>query len=132
VIGLGTNVLVRILTADDRAQTEHAARFIRERCSSASPGFVNSIVLTELVWVLGSLYDYGRSDIARAVDALLASRDLAIERAEQVRSALRLFRAGNCDFVDAFIGEVNRVNGCEATATFDRKAARLRDFIQIA
>lgn len=132
MIGVDTNILVRLLTADDRVQTEHATRFIKERCSSSFPGFVNSIVLTELVWVLDNLYDYGRTDIARAVDTLLASRDLAIEAAEQVRSALRTFKASNCDFIDALIGEVNRARGCEATATFDRKAARVNGFVRVA
>lgn len=131
MIGLDTNILVRILTADDRVQTEHATRFIQDRCSSSSPGFVNSIVLTELVWVLGNLYAYSRPDIARAVDTLLGSRDLAIEAAEQVRSALRIFRASNCDFIDALIGEVNRARGCDATATFDRKAAKLERFVLV-
>ncbi len=132
MIGVDTNILVRLLTADDRRQTEHAVRFIKEHCSASFPGFVNSVVVTELVWVLDNLYDYGRSDIARAVDTLLASRDLAIESAEQVRSALRSFKTSNCDFTDALIGEINRARGCEATATFDRKAARLDGFVRVA
>lgn len=131
MIGLDTNILVRILTADDRVRTERAQQFIKARCSSSFPGFVSSIVLTELVWVLENLYDYRRSDIARAIDILLASRDLAIESDEQVRLALRTYKAVRCDFIDALIGEVNRARGCEATATFDRKAAKLEGFVAV-
>jgi predicted nucleic-acid-binding protein len=130
--GLDTNVLVRILTADDEAQTAEAARFIGQQCSSMSPGFVSTIVLTELVWVLGGSYAYGRREITSAIETLLASRDLAVEAEDQVRAALRTFAKSSCDYIDALIGEINRARGCEATATFDRKAAKLDGFVLVA
>lgn len=49
MIGLDTNVLVRILTEDDPIQTSKAVDFIAQRCSVLSPGFVSTIVLAELV-----------------------------------------------------------------------------------
>jgi predicted nucleic-acid-binding protein len=131
MIGLDTNILVRILTGDDRAQAEQAAQLIRERCSSENPGFVNCVVIAELVWVLKNLYDYERRDIARALERLLTSRDLAIEAYEHVRSAFLTYQSSNCDFIDALISELNRLRGCEITATFDRKAARLDGFMRI-
>jgi predicted nucleic-acid-binding protein len=36
------------------------------------------------------------------------------------------------DFVDALIGHINRSRGCEATATFDQKAAKLDEFVILA
>ena len=35
-------------------------------------------------------------------------------------------------FADILIGEVNRARCCQATATFDRKAARLEGFVRVA
>jgi predicted nucleic-acid-binding protein len=132
MIGLDTNILVRILTSDDRVQTEQAIRFIRERCTPAVPGFINCIVLAELVWVLTNLYDFRRGDIAQALEKLLGSRDLAFEARDQVRSAILTYRSTNCDFVDAMIGVINRSRGCEATATFDRRAAKLASFVRVS
>lgn len=132
VIGLDTNILVRILTADDEAQTAEATRFVAERCSTVSPGFVSSVVLTELVWVLRGPYGYDRREIASAIETLLASRDLAIDSEEQVRAALRTYTMTSCDYVDALIGEVNRARGCKATATFDHRAARLDGFVRVS
>jgi hypothetical protein len=40
--------------------------------------------------------------------------------------------AGRLGFADAVIGHVNRVRGCEATATFDLKAAKLKGFIRVS
>ncbi len=63
------------------------------------------------------------------VATLLASRDIVLEDSDLVRVALRTFMERNIDFADSLLGEVNRARGCEATATFDRKAAKLEGFV---
>ena len=131
MIGLDTNVLVRILAADDPAQTPRAARFLQAHCSPEEPGFVNCIVLVELMWVLQNAYGYGRAEIVLAVESLLANGSLAIELREQVSAALATYRKTSCDLVDALIGEINLLRGCDATATFDHRAARLGGFVRV-
>lgn len=128
MIGLDTNVLVRYVTGDDPVQTEQAARLIETRCTPGEPGFIDRVVLCELVCVLSRGHGYERADVARVVAELLASRDLRIEDAEPVAAALRSFERRGIDFTDALIGEVNLAHGCEATATFERRAAKLRGF----
>jgi predicted nucleic-acid-binding protein len=49
-----------------------------------------------------------------------------------VRAALQAFKTRNVDFADALIGAVNHARGCEATATFDRKAAKLEGFVRVS
>lgn len=132
MIGVDTNILVRILTADDPKQTEIARQLLEESCSVSQPGIVNIVVITELTWVLESLYGYTRSNVALALESLLANGKLAIESHQEVRAALLTYKNVNCDFIDALIGEINRARGCEATATFDRKAARLKGFVRVS
>jgi predicted nucleic-acid-binding protein len=132
MIGLDTNILVRLLVQDDPAQTERARRFIDENCTPESPGFINCVVLVELVWVLESVYRFSRSEIAAAIESILAGRDRIVEHHEDVRGALNEFRSSSIDFTDAIIGRVNLAHGCEATATFDRKAAKLKGFMRVS
>ena len=132
MIGLDTNVLVRILAADDPVQTPQATRFLKDRCSPDDPGFVNRVVITELLWVLQNAYRYGRADIASALERLLANTSLTIELREQVERAVQTYEASNCDLVDALIGEVNLASGCIQTATFDRKASKLKGFVRVS
>ena len=82
MIGLDTNILVRLVVADDPAQTA------RTRCTPEAPGFINCIVLAEFVWVLASVYDYRRPQIASALEALLAGDDRIVEHHEAVRASL--------------------------------------------
>ena len=63
MIGLDTNVLVRYLAQDDRVQSPLATRFLESSLSQETPGFVATVVLAELVWVLESNYQFSREQI---------------------------------------------------------------------
>jgi predicted nucleic-acid-binding protein len=132
MIGLDTNVLARLFVDDDLAQVELARRFVATRCSAQNPGYVDRVALCEMVWVLTSVHKYDRSAIVEVVQELLASSDIVLEDAETVRVSLDTFATRGVDFADALIGDVNRVRGCTATATFDRKAAKLDGFTLLA
>jgi predicted nucleic-acid-binding protein len=124
MIGLDTNVIVRLFVDDDAAQAGRARAFVAARCTPAEPGFVNRVSLCETVWVLRG-FGYGRSQIAGIVEALLEARDILVEDSEAVRAALARFRTTNIDFADLLIAEKNLEHGCSATATFDRKALKV-------
>ena len=128
MIGLDTCVLVRYLVEDDTAQTSKAAHLIETRCTGDAPGFVNRVVLCELVWVLESAYGYTRATIAATVESLLRTAELEIDASDAIWPALTAYRGGGVDFADALIGRLNRNAGCEGTATFDKGAAKLGDF----
>jgi predicted nucleic-acid-binding protein len=132
MIGLDTNVLARLFVDDDLVQAGLARRFVAERCTAQDPGHGDRVALCELIWVLTSVHKYGRAAIVNVVEELLASRDIVLEDVEAVRTAVRIFGTRNVDFADVLIGEANRVHGCEATATFDRKAAKLDGFVAVA
>lgn len=131
MIGLDTNVLARLFVEDDAVQARLARHFVAQRCTHDDPGFVDRVALCELVWVLMSVYGYGRKEVVSIIDQLLASQDIILEDQESVRAALRGFASRGVDFADALIAEVNRARGCAATATFDRKAARLDGFVRV-
>jgi predicted nucleic-acid-binding protein len=131
MIGLDTNVIVRLVIIDDPAQTNLVKRYLEAHCSPQQPGFIGFVVLAEMMWVMGSLYEYGRAEIERAVLQLLDNPNLVFENSGMVRSILNGFVNGNVDFADMLIAEINHVEGCDTTATFDRKAAKLDGFTLI-
>jgi predicted nucleic-acid-binding protein len=122
VKGIDTNILVRYLVADDPAQFRDASRFIEHHCTPHDPGFVNRVVLAEVVWVLESSYKLPRSAVVSALRLLLDTDQLSIEHVEDARAALHEYEDGG-DFSDSLIAAANIRLGCEFTATLDRRAA---------
>jgi len=123
MIGLDTNVLVRYIVQDDKAQAAAATTLIESRCTPEEPGLVATAVLCELAWVLGRGYGYSRSQVAQVVRAILTAEELAAEAPERAWRALRLFETGRADLADCLIGAGNRELGAETTFTFDHAAA---------
>jgi predicted nucleic-acid-binding protein len=123
LIGLDTNVLVRYLAQDDADESARATQLV-ERLDDENPGFISLIVLCELTWVLRRTYDVSRADVTSIVRQLLDTRELAVQEPDLVRKALN--QPGASDLADVLISEAGLLAGCEYTATFDRKAARLR------
>lgn len=128
MIGLDTNVLVRYLTHDDPVQYAKAAALINAATERGDRFVVNTAVLCELAWVLGTAYTYSRDDIARALEQILATAEFEVERLDDARQALRDFRTTKADFSDALIGRINRSLGAEHTVTFDRALRSVETF----
>ena len=128
MIGLDTNVLVRLLVADDEDQHRTAVRFVKEAVSRREALFVNRVVLAELAWALARAYRRSREEIASAVERILLTAEFEVEGSDQAWSALEKYRRGGADFADCLIGASNSAAGCTKTATFDKAAGKLRDF----
>jgi predicted nucleic-acid-binding protein len=128
LIGIDTNVLLRMLVRDHDDQARAAERFISTHCSRENPGFVSCIVIAEIAWALKRMYGYDRSEIVAALRALLNVTELEIESADEVHLAVTDFEKSGGGFVDCLLARTNAAVGCEHTITFDRKAAKLPGF----
>ncbi len=128
MIGLDTNLLIRYLTKDDRAQYVKAKRLIDEAVEQDQRLLINCVVLCEMTWVLDTAYEYTRAEIADALDRIFDTAQFDIERAHEARQALGDFRSTNAGFADALIGRINRALGATETKTFDRDLRALDTF----
>ncbi len=117
--GVDTNVLVRFLTQDDRAQLARVNSFFGQIEREGELAYVSIVVLCELAWVLRSLYGLRRKEIGTALEALVETAQLHIEDRGSVHRALTLYGEGAGDFADYVIGLRNRLAGCRDTVTLD-------------
>ena len=123
MIGLDTNVLVRYIMQDDPKQSSKAANLI-ESLDAENPGFITMVSVVELYWVLTSSYELTGAQVAQALDAILRTKQLQVERADQVVRALRVFGHGKADFADCLIERAASGAGCSQTMTFDVGAGK--------
>ena len=123
MIGIDTNLLVRYLAQDDPRQSALAAELIEGSCSENSPAFINHVVLCETVWVLERCYDVKKDMMAVILEKILKTEHFSIQGLEMVWRAVKEFRKTGAGFADCLLSQINLANGCEPTATFDKKAA---------
>jgi predicted nucleic-acid-binding protein len=115
-----TNVLIRLVTRDDRRQTAAAESFV------SKGAWVSTLVLMEATWVLTAVYDLTHGEIVTAVEMLLHHRDLTLQDPESVAAALEQYRKRPAlGFSDCLILETARKAGHIPLGTFDRNLAKL-------
>ncbi len=110
-----TNVVLRLLIADDPAQTAVAEHML------VDPVLVTLTVLLETAWVMRSRYAFSRAAIASVLVRFIDRPVVTVEEPMLVRWAIERFRLGG-DFADL----IHLVSARSATsfATFDRAIAR--------
>jgi predicted nucleic-acid-binding protein len=125
MLGLDTNVLVRLLIEDDPAQTRRARNLVDAAVAAEEMVLVSLPVLLETEWVLRSRYEMPPESILGLFRAALETQELAFEDEAAVEEALFNWQDGASGFSDCLIVAHNRQLGCRSTATFDARAARL-------
>ena len=120
-----TNVLVRLLVADDPAQTKRATAFLEAR----RPVWISTVVLVETVWVLTTVYRWSKAQILALLHTATNSRDFAFQAVEQVRRAAHVYASSKADFSDCLALELARAEGHLPFATFDKALAKLPDAV---
>lgn len=117
---IDTNILVRLVTRDDEEQTESAERFV------AKGAWASHLVLAETSWVLDSVYDRSREEIASAIEMLLDHEHITVQDQEVVEAAVEKFRRHKrVSFSDILVLEIARKSGHIPLGTFDRDLAKL-------
>ena len=131
MLGINTNVLVRLLVRDDEAQFEKARKLIKREISAGRRVYVNHLVLMETEWVLRSRYAVTKKQIIEAISGLLDANDVQFENEPDIEETLFVWKDTIADFADCLIGVKNRRAGCRATASFDVKASKLPGFVAV-
>jgi len=118
-ITVDTNVLVRAVVRDDEAQARAAGKLLKDAEIIA----VSLPSLCEFVWVLRRVYNFGQQEIAAAIEALLNTANVAVNR-PAVELGLAILNAGG-DFADGLIAYEGNWLGGDTFVSFDKKAVVL-------
>ncbi len=125
MIAVDTNVLLRVLTQDDPAQSERAAGLITGAEAAGEPILVNDVVLVETMWTMSRRYKAPRAQLLDIARGLLDTPSFAFEQRANVEQAVSLFERSGADFSDCLIVAKNGAAGCRFTMTFDAECAKL-------
>src|SRR5215813_2519113 len=119
---IDTNVLVRLITRDEPDQVAAAERFIEKGA------WISHLALAEATWVLDTVYNRTREDIAIALEMLLKHQNMTVQDADVVFEALLKFRRNpRVEFSDCLLLEIARKAGHLPFGTFDRQLGKVDD-----
>jgi predicted nucleic-acid-binding protein len=114
-----TNLLVRVITEDDKKQAERAEAELTEADLIALP----LPTVCELVWVLSRGYGVPPAGIAKAIRGFINDAKVVLNRAA-ADAGLAMLDAGG-DFADGVIAYEGAWLGADCFVSFDKKAVKL-------
>lgn len=126
MIGLDTNVLLRLWLNDDPAQNERIDSLLQVHGQTPGSLLVNDVVLVEAIWTLRAAYKQDKTAQLLALRSLLDEPAFCFEDREAVVQAVALFEAASCGFSDCMVVTKNARAGSDFTATFDKRMAKLQ------
>ena len=124
MIGIDSNVLVRMMINDDPQQEESIRSFLAQR-SGDDPAYISAIVLAESVWVLRRRLGIPMAAIASVLRRFLESDDLRFQFGDRLANLLDGPKPPRGDLADHLIAWCAAEAGCARTVTFDKRAGRL-------
>lgn len=122
MIGLDTNVLLRLLLDDEPQQSPRARELVAQHGAVPASLRLCDTVLLEALWTLSRRYRYSRPAVAAVFEQLLQEPAFAFDDRHRLREVHRHYAASKADIGDAFIAVDNRRAGCTGTLTFDTDA----------
>jgi predicted nucleic-acid-binding protein len=125
VIGLDTNILLRLWLNDDPARNRRIDALLAEHGNAPRSLLISDVVLAEAVWTLRSTYEQDKAAQLLAVRSLLEEVAFEFEDREAVLLAVSMFKQRTCGFSDCLVTAKNTRLGCGFTATFDRRMSKL-------
>ena len=125
MLGLDTNVIARLVLADDAVQTEQARAAIAQAQAEDETIVLALATVLELEWVLRSRAKLDKTQVLLIFKKLLETQDLQIENEQALEQAIYVYENGPADFPECLFWSQYQRMGCRAMLTFDAKAARL-------
>ena len=131
IIAIDTNILLRWLVdedmwpSDNLAQSEAVERLLLDDTKTI---FVNTVVVYETIWLLHRRAKQPKSIILEILERLLLSSNVRLQHRAAFENARNVYASSNCEFYDCLIAEINHLEGCATTFTFDKAASKTRGF----
>jgi predicted nucleic-acid-binding protein len=113
MIAVDTNVVIRLLTQDDKQQYNKSLKLFQEQDI-----FIPDTVILETEWVLRFAYHFKPDQICEAFRNLLGLPNVQLANGNLIAQTLQWYEHG-LDFADAF--HLAQSQNCSVIYTFDSK-----------
>jgi predicted nucleic acid-binding protein len=116
-----SNVLVRHLTGDPADQAQRATELLR----SGEELILVDLVAAEVAYVLESVYEVDRKNVAELVRAIVAFPAVTVVDEALLLRTLELYELHRIHFAESYLAACAELSGVGVVASFDREIDRV-------
>ncbi len=116
-----TNVLIRLLTGDPPEQARRATSFLAE----SEPLWLADLILAEVVYVLESVYEVERGEVARIARSIVSGDRLLVADLPLLLRTIEVYERHRLAFADAYLVASAERSGIGQVVSFDKGISRV-------
>lgn len=123
---LDTNIFLRFLVGDNKKMLGECLTLFDSIKGGKVDAVTSNVVLSEVVWTLGSLYKYPKSKIIDAIKGILGFPGIKIIDGCMILIALEIYQGVNIKFIDSLIASIDDIyNGRWVVVSYDKDFDKL-------
>jgi predicted nucleic-acid-binding protein len=124
---IDTNIFLRPITKDNAKSAEECEFLFQKIKNGNINAFTSNLVLTEVFWVLKSVYKLKKQELTRILEAISKLKNLKINNRENFDKAVELYEKNNIKFIDALIASHPKILNKEMTIiSYDKDFDKLK------
>ncbi len=100
---IDTNIFLRVLINENEKVFQDCVNLIKMIKKNQIQAVMPGIVLSEVVWTLGSYYKFPKKEVLKAVESILNLSGLEVFDEYDYRASLQLYRKKNVKYIDTCI-----------------------------
>lgn len=104
-----TNIFLRVLLRDKERTFNDCLKFLNKVKEGEIEAFTSNLVLTEINWILSSIYKLPKNEIIEGLVSILGLKNLKIRDKFESRLALEIYNNFPVKFIDALIASNPRI-----------------------
>ena len=102
MIFLDTNIFIRYFEQEDITESAKSEELFRKIIDGEMICFTNTMVISEIVWVLEKYYGWDKQEVCDNLECILRTPNIKIRERKILLSAVKTYRELNIDFIDSY------------------------------
>ena len=102
MIFLDTNIFIRYFEQENTNESAKSEELFRKIIDGEMICFTNTMVISEIVWVLEKYYSWDKQEVCDNIEYILNTPNIKIRERKILLSAVKTYRELNIDFIDSY------------------------------
>ena len=106
---LDSNIFLRFLTGDNQKMLNECLSLIENIKAGKINAFTSNLVLSEVVWTLGSLYKFPKTKVINAIKGIVGTPGLKICDGYMILAAIEIYENSSVKFIDSLVASIHEI-----------------------
>lgn len=129
MIFIDTNIFLRYFEQGESPEYIKIEELLKSIIRGDITCFTNTMVISEIIWVLDKYYGWGRQEICDNIEFILNTPNIKIKEKNILLNAISIYKQYDIDFIDSFNYSYIKANNSDEIYTYDKHFDKLESLL---